>query len=137
MCHLLELKNMNNYLKTVDENGSGVDSSTLKCLIKIIHFLNTYIDQSEVVFIDWKLLWTDVFFQSRGIGALKEKNNKSSVVCKIDKVKRYLRDHLKQASPLAAPVFGGHAERKGVRSKPAVDPLIQLSRPRTCSSWPQ
>lgn len=33
---------------------------------------NTYIDQSEVVFIDRKLLWTNVFFQSRGIGALQE-----------------------------------------------------------------
>jgi hypothetical protein len=39
---------------------------------KILKMLNTYIDQSEVVFIDWKLLWTNVFFQSRGIGALKE-----------------------------------------------------------------
>ena len=75
---------MNNYLKIADESGSGVASSTLKCLIKIIHLKNTYVDQSEVVFIDWKLLWTNVFFQSRGIGALKEKNNKSSAACRAD-----------------------------------------------------
>lgn len=30
----------------------------------------TYIDQSKVVFINGKLLWTNVFLQSRGIGAL-------------------------------------------------------------------
>lgn len=57
----------------------------LKSFDKKNTFLNTYIDQSKVVFIDWKLLWTNVFFQSRGIGALKEKNNKSSFACKIDK----------------------------------------------------
>lgn len=39
---------------------------------KILETVNTYIDQSEVVFIDRKLLWTNVFFQSRGIGALQE-----------------------------------------------------------------
>lgn len=45
------------------------------------------------MFIDWKLLWTNVFFQSRGIGALKEKNSKSSVACKTDKkAKGYLRE---------------------------------------------
>lgn len=36
-------------------------------------FSDTHIDQSEVVFIDWELLWADVFLQSRGIGALKDK----------------------------------------------------------------
>lgn len=34
---------------------------TVACVSKI--------DQSEVVFIDRKLLWSNVFFQSRGIGA--------------------------------------------------------------------
>ena len=34
---------------------------TVSCVSKV--------DQSEVVFVDWKLLWTTVFFQSRGIGA--------------------------------------------------------------------
>lgn len=38
----------------------------------------TYIDQSKVMFIDWKLLWANVFFQSRGIGALKERGKKAN-----------------------------------------------------------
>lgn len=46
---------------------------TVACVSKI--------DQSKVVFIDWELLWADVFFQSGGIGALEEKNNISSVAC--------------------------------------------------------
>ena len=33
---------------------------------------DTYVDQSKVVFIDWKLLRTNVFLQSGGIGALRE-----------------------------------------------------------------
>jgi len=32
---------------------------------------DTYVDQSKVVFVNGKLLWTNVFLQSRGIGALK------------------------------------------------------------------
>ena len=32
---------------------------------------DTYVDQSKVVFVDWELLRTNVFFQSRGIGALR------------------------------------------------------------------
>lgn len=76
---------MNNYLKLGnDENGSDIASRMLKHLSNST-FQNTYVDQSEVVFIDRKLLWTNVFFQSRGIGALKEKNSKSSVACKKDK----------------------------------------------------
>lgn len=39
---------------------------------KTVETIDTYIDQPEVVFIDRKLLWTNVFFQSRGIGALQE-----------------------------------------------------------------
>ena len=38
---------------------------------------DTHIDQSKVVFIDWKLLRADVFLQSRGIGALKGQNRKT------------------------------------------------------------
>lgn len=30
----------------------------------------TYIDQAKVVLIDWKLLRSNLFLQSRGIGAL-------------------------------------------------------------------
>lgn len=32
---------------------------------------HTHVDQSEVVFINGELLWTNVFLQSRGIGALQ------------------------------------------------------------------
>lgn len=39
--------------------------------------LATYIDQSKVVFIDWKLLGPNVFFQGRGIGALRRKGKAS------------------------------------------------------------
>ncbi len=44
------------------------------CLFKGLAWLcDTYVDQSKVVFINGELLWTNVFLQSRGIGALKQK----------------------------------------------------------------
>uniref|UniRef100_A0A8C8AM56 Uncharacterized protein n=1 Tax=Otus sunia TaxID=257818 RepID=A0A8C8AM56_9STRI len=45
-------------------------SSNIKTVYSLRTENGTYIDQSKVVFIDWKLLWANVFFQSRGIGAL-------------------------------------------------------------------
>ena len=83
---------MNAYLKLGnDENRSDIKNAETPDYNST--FPNTYVDQSEVVFIDRKLLWTNVFFQSRGIGALKEKNSKSSVACKTGKkAKGYLRE---------------------------------------------
>lgn len=42
-------------------------------------FSDTHVDQSEVVLIDWELLWADVFLQSGGIGALREQNTRHTV----------------------------------------------------------
>jgi len=48
---------------------------------------STYIDQSKVVFIDWKLLWANVFFQSRGIGALEKKEGRNCLEYQDFKIK--------------------------------------------------
>lgn len=42
---------------------------------KALRQKDTHIDQSEVVFINGELLWTDVFLQSRGIGALQREKD--------------------------------------------------------------
>lgn len=42
------------------------------CLRVSLALCDTYVDQSKVVFINGELLWTNVFLQSRGIGALKQ-----------------------------------------------------------------
>lgn len=41
---------------------------------------DTYVDQSKVVFVDWELLRTNVFLQSRGIGALRETRERTQVL---------------------------------------------------------
>lgn len=38
---------------------------------KALGLNDTHIDQSKVVFVNGELLWTNVFLQSRGIGALQ------------------------------------------------------------------
>lgn len=42
---------------------------------------DTHVDQSKVVLIDGELLRADVFLQSRGIGALKDKHNAGGEEC--------------------------------------------------------
>lgn len=65
-------------MKRVGEREKNKTKPRNKANFKL-HQNGTYIDQSKVVFIDWKLLWANVFFQSRGIGALlKKKKEKKS-----------------------------------------------------------
>lgn len=65
-------------MKRVGEREKNKTKPRNKANFKL-HQNGTYIDQSKVVFIDWKLLWANVFFQSRGIGALLKKKRKKKV----------------------------------------------------------
>lgn len=61
---------------------------------KALGLNDTHIDQSKVVFINGELLWTNVFLQSRGIGALQREKEQRDKIIKLSVLKSQAKNHL-------------------------------------------